>query len=157
MDGGFTWLGSNERSPDNKLSSIFSTKSKKTYAPFTRTSLPPYWRTITKDSSLASIANSTNMAPMSLSFESLQGVIASHLLQLFVYSRNFSIRNCQSLILASRKMSRTLRKTNCTKQAETTCPYRAVLTQATSESVNHSIKRQSNICKLTDDGKRADC
>ena len=92
MDGGFTWLGSNERSPDNKLSSIFSTKSKKTYAPFTRTSLPPYWRTITKDSSLASIANSTNMAPMYLSFESLQGVIAGHLLQLFVYSINFSTK-----------------------------------------------------------------
>ena len=35
------------------------------------TSLPPCWRTITKDSSLASIVSSTNMAATSLSFDSL--------------------------------------------------------------------------------------
>ena len=35
------------------------------------TSLPPCWRAITKDSSLASIVSSTNMAATSLSFESL--------------------------------------------------------------------------------------
>ena len=35
------------------------------------TSLPPYYRTITKDSSLASIVSSFNMAATSLSFDSL--------------------------------------------------------------------------------------
>ena len=35
------------------------------------TSLPPCWRTITKDSSLASIVSSSNMAATSLSFDSL--------------------------------------------------------------------------------------
>ena len=35
------------------------------------TSLSPCWRTITKDSSLASIVSSSNMAAMSLSFDSL--------------------------------------------------------------------------------------
>ena len=35
------------------------------------TSLPPCWRTITKDSSSASIVSSSNMFAMSLSFESL--------------------------------------------------------------------------------------
>ena len=35
------------------------------------TSLPPCWRTITKDSSLASIVSSSNMATTSLSFGSL--------------------------------------------------------------------------------------
>ena len=34
-------------------------------------SLPPCWRTITKDYSLASIVSSTNMATTSLSFDSL--------------------------------------------------------------------------------------
>ena len=38
---------------------------------FPVTSLPPCWRTITKDSSLASIVSSSNMAAMSLSFDSL--------------------------------------------------------------------------------------
>ena len=35
------------------------------------TSLPPCWKTITKDSSLASIVNSSNMAATSLSYDSL--------------------------------------------------------------------------------------
>ena len=36
------------------------------------TSLPPCWRTITKDSSLASIVSSSNMATMTFFFDSLE-------------------------------------------------------------------------------------
>ena len=48
------------------------------------TSLPLCWRTITKDSSLASVVSSYNMAATSLSFESLE--IGNHSFQLSLFA-----------------------------------------------------------------------
>ena len=61
-----------QKSPtNNTYSTGIQVPVKKSIDRFHVTSLPPCWRTITKDSSLASIVSSTNMAATSLSYDSL--------------------------------------------------------------------------------------
>ena len=61
-----------------------------------RTSFPPCWRTITKDSSLASIVNSSNMAATSQCHLILWGLIANHLFTGLVLKQLFTLVSVNS-------------------------------------------------------------
>ena len=63
------------------------------------TSLPPCWRMITKDSSLASIVSSSNMATTSLSFDSL-GIDCNPAIMLIGANHNLKYHFVQGIIIA---------------------------------------------------------